>query len=1269
LRFRLIAPVLLVLVLTAAGFVETRLDLKRDARRNDNNRADIAATEVRNGVGQAADLVEGFRRFMLGHGQASVSNAEFVDLGTRWLNPVGLTAAAWVQEVPTPGGRQLRAELVTGASPLTARGVDLSHTPAMAAAIAEPRTLFRVTATSLTRVSDGRSGVFLVESAPRLARGVLDPGYVVLFVPASWLFTTVTASTQETSSRLQLRVGNASFGSLGGAAAVSSGFSTAGRRFDVLVPQKRVHGVAAVLPWLVLGGGLVLALLTATLAAIAQRRARAQREVERIFRLSLDLITVAGFDGLWKRVNPAFETLLGYTEREAVGQPYLDFVHPADHQASQEVVHRIVAGEPIVAFNNRMVCKDGTYRWIEWTATPVLKEGLLYGVGRDVTERRRSESEQTALRRVATLVAESVQPEDIFLAVAEEVARVLDVPVASVVRYDADDIVTECASFSMDEKPVSAVRQQWSLEGTGVLGLVHRTGDVARIDDYSGLEGELAAAARRNRLRSSVGAPIVVGGRIWGAMVVSSRDEPLPGGTEARLADFTELLATAIAGAESQEARSQLADEQAALRRVATLVAQGVPPEELFAAVTDEVGQLLPVGSAAMGRLDADGMFTTVAAWSPGAAAFPVGKRWIPEGKNALTMVFETGRPARLDNFAEASGPIGVAAREAGYRSAVGTPIVVEGHLWGVMTAASPAEEPLPLDIDARLSSFTDLVATAIANAESVEARGRLAEQQAALRRVATLVAEGVQPPDLFAVMAEEIARVCDIEATSVVRYESGGAASELANFHLGSPTGLFPVGVRMNIEGVNILRLVRDRSKAARIDDYASAHGEMAEIVRRSGIRSSVGVPIIVGGRVWGAMVGSTTDPEPLPEDTASRMSDFTELLATAIENSDSREALERLAEEQAALRRMATLVAQGVQPAEIFSAVSDEIARLFEVDVATVTRFEHDQAIVFVGVAKKVGDILPVGTRWAFEAFEHSAASQVFRTGCSARVQPSGGPVAATAANLEVICTVASPILVEGRLWGTVNLASKEQLPADAEERLENFGDLVATAIANAESKSELAASRRRIVAASDQTRRQIERDLHDGTQQRLVSLELGLRAAEAELPPDKPELRAELSRVAGGLAEAVEELRELSRGIHPAILSEGGLGPALRTLARRSGIPVELDTQIDQRLPERLEVAAYYVASEALTNATKHAHASIVRIGLAKQNGMLRLSIRDDGIGGVDPARGSGVVGLQDRVEALGGKITIDSTPGIGTSLVATLPVDDEAACTVE
>jgi signal transduction histidine kinase len=247
---------------------------------------------------------------------------------------------------------------------------------------------------------------------------------------------------------------------------------------------------------------------------------------------------------------------------------------------------------------------------------------------------------------------------------------------------------------------------------------------------------------------------------------------------------------------------------------------------------------------------------------------------------------------------------------------------------------------------------------------------------------------------------------------------------------------------------------------------------------------------------------------------------------------------------------------------------------------------------------------------------------------------------------------------------LWGVLFLHAKQTrgpFPRDAESRLTGFTELVATAIANAESRLELAASRRRIVTAADEARRRIERDLHDGTQQRLVSLGLAARTAETDVTAGRDDLRGELSRIAAGLADAVTDLQEFSRGIHPAALSERGLGPALRTLARRSAVPVDLEVSTSARCPEPVEIAAYYVASEALANAMKHALATRVEISLAVRDGSLLLSVRDDGVGGADPARGSGLAGLADRVEALGGSIQVRSAVGAGTHITVDLPLE--------
>jgi signal transduction histidine kinase len=376
------------------------------------------------------------------------------------------------------------------------------------------------------------------------------------------------------------------------------------------------------------------------------------------------------------------------------------------------------------------------------------------------------------------------------------------------------------------------------------------------------------------------------------------------------------------------------------------------------------------------------------------------------------------------------------------------------------------------------------------------------------------------------------------------------------------------------------------------------------------------------------------------------------------------SREELRLIIEEQAALRRVATLVAKGVAPAEVFAAVAEEVGSLLGAPSTRLLRYEPDGTASVVAAWSETDVDIPVGSRLPLDGDNIGGA--VLHTGHVARMdsfEDAQGSLAAHLRQFGVRSGVGAPIVVEDRLWGAMIADWKrpEPLPAGTESRLAEFTGLVATAIANAESRAELTASRARVVAAADETRRRLERDLHDGTQQRLVSLSLDLRTAEASVPSELTDLKAQLAQAAQGLTGAVDDLREISRGLHPAVLSRGGLGPALKTLARRSAVPVRLQIGTDRRLPDGVEAAAYYVVSEALTNAAKHARASAVQVDLEIDDTFLRLDIGDDGVGGADPARGSGLVGLKDRVEALGGTIAITSPVGGGTSLVVKLPVE--------
>jgi PAS domain S-box-containing protein len=769
LRRRQIAPIALVLGLTVAGFVIALALAEHGARRDAEHRAEVAAAEIADRVGQAVSLTESLRRFMVDAGGTGVTSAQFSRNAFGWLSPAGFPAAAWVERVPasrrqpyeqrtgqpivSPGAQHgllpagsrssyLPATLVSGFPPMSEAGIDLGGEPGMAAALARATRLHGVAATAPDGAVAGTRGLFLVAPAPNLIDEVLRPGYAVLFVPDATLRAAVDAPG------VQLAVGRATTRTPGGGETLRRTFRQAGQRFDVAVPQQSLQGSAGVLPWIILGTGLVLAGFAGALGLNAGRRAHAQDELDRIFHLSSDLIAVADLEGRFTRVNPAFERTLGYSGEELRSRPYVEFVHPDDRSRTLQAADALAQGQDLVEFENRYLRKDGAVRWLQWAARSAPGETVIYAAARDVTERK------------------------------------------------------------------------------------------------------------------------------------------------------------------------QLEVQQAALRRVATAVARGRSADEVFAATVAE----------------------------------------------------------------------------------------------------------------------------------------------------------------LHAVVAAD--------ATVLLRYEADGDVSVLATL---GDSG-FGAGSRHPLIGESVAVEVRRTARAARIADFEHVSGPIPERLRAHGLRSGVGAPIIVEGRLWGVMTCGWTDGPP----------------------------------------------------------------------------------------------------------------------------------------------------------------------PRDAEARAAQFTDLVGTAIANAESRAELLASRSRIVTTADQTRRRIERDLHDGAQQRLVTLTMKLRALEAD------GLNRDVEEIAAGLDEVLDDLRETARGLHPVMLTRGGLGPALKALGRRSPVPVELDVRTRERLPEPVEVAAYYVVAEALTNAAKHGRASLVRIEADVVDGDLRVTVRDDGVGGANPARGSGLVGLTDRVEALGGTLTLHSPPAGGTTVRIHLPL---------
>jgi signal transduction histidine kinase len=421
--------------------------------------------------------------------------------------------------------------------------------------------------------------------------------------------------------------------------------------------------------------------------------------------------------------------------------------------------------------------------------------------------------------------------------------------------------------------------------------------------------------------------------------------------------------------------------------------------------------------------------------------------------------------------------------------------------------------------------------------------------------------------------------------------------------------------------------------------------------------------------------LVGRGSGPEELAAGTLEEigrlvgadvmaLATFAELVATGIANARAREELRGFADEQAALRRVATLVARAASPEQVFAAVAAEVGRLLQVGYTVLSRYDPDGFATVVGGWARTDPGRPLAIGLQVRPEGRNIHSLVFETRRPARIDNYGdatGDLGDLARDWGYRSAVGVPIIVEGRMWGVMIAGSlSEPLASNTENRLSGFTGLVATAIANAQIQTALTVSRSRIVAADDTARRRLERNLHDGVQQHLIALSLQLREAQASVPPEATKLESQLDEVVDGLAHVLDELREIAHGIHPAGLSEGGLEQALATLTERSAVPVRLDIDCTVGVPEPIEVAAYYVVAESLANASKYADASQIDVRVRAAGAELRVIVRDDGRGGADLDGGSGLVGLRDRVEALGGWLWLRSPPGGGTEVGISLPL---------
>jgi PAS domain S-box-containing protein len=641
-----------------------------------------------------------------------------------------------------------------------------------------------------------------------------------------------------------------------------------------------------------------------------------ETELEEFFDLSIDPLSIIGFDGKFKRVNASFVRLLGYPRSELLSRTALDNLHPDDVEAVREALAQLAEGHDVVGYETRIVSADGAVHWLEWNTRSMPERGVLYSVARDTTERRRVEAElreaqrlleasrdelrvlaeeQVALRRVATLVAEVVPSRELFGAVAREVGTLFGADFSGLIGYEDDASVTTVATWAAAgaHPPVPT---RWVMQPGDAPTIIEVTREAARVDDWTSVPGAMAAFIRNELgVSSSVGCPIVVEGRLWGVLAVHSKQRrPLPPDTESRIAQFTDLVGTAIANAESRGRAHRLGEEQAALRVVATLVASAASPADVFVKVAEEAATLLGEIECALLRDEGNGTADTVAAWGAGISArFPVGSRVRADGDGVLAFVLREGRPRRIDDYAAVGESTAEGARDHGIGSAVGHPIVVGGGIWGAIVAARFGAEPCPPETESQIAGFADLVATAIANAESRAEVERLAGEQAALRRVATLVAEGASPSAVLDAVAAEMERALGADAAMLLRYEPDEEVTVVAR-RIPNLRAL-PPGTRVSHEGENVTAMVRRTGRPARIANYQLARGPIADLARAAegNVGSAVGAPIDVDGRLWGVIIASWGGERSLPGDTEERMAKFAQLLDTAIANADGRDKL----------------------------------------------------------------------------------------------------------------------------------------------------------------------------------------------------------------------------------------------------------------------------------------------------------------------------------------------------------------------------------------
>lgn len=853
-------------------------------------------------------------------------------------------------------------------------------------------------------------------------------------------------------------------------------------------------------------------------------------------------------------------------------------------------------------------------------------------------ELRALADKQAALRRVAELIARGAEEDQIYHAVSVEAAGIID-EATTLLRLDQADSCTVVGSSS--DPTAIGTHVGIAPDNDGLMSRIVRTRRPGRVESLTE-QPERPSDHVLAGLTSSVGVPIIVGDRLWGVLSAAATGRRLLTTAEQSLQQFGGLMAAAVANAEARGQLKDFADEQVALRRVAELAAHDAPTDQVLRAVAVEASGLAGVEFGMVLQYESPDGANRIVALNGAPDTFAVDMREPGAGDSSVRRVWHTRQVARVDDLGQMSGLWPRLAYERGFKASAGVPIVIHGALWGALIVCGRGG-PVPRHVEKHLSNFAELAATAISAAHARQELSMLADEQAALRRIAELAAREVPAEEILQAVTIEASALAGVDFSTLLHYEPDGSSVIVAV--AGAPDGI-TVGMRSPGTGDGATQRVWRTGKPARIDNLAEMSGVWPQLAHRHGFNTSAAVPVVIHGMLRGTLV-VVGRRQAFAHTIEKHLSDFADLAATALSAADARRSLRLLADEQAAVRRVAELVARSAPLDQIFDSVAAETSSLLDGVESSLLRCEPDGVAVVVA---STSSLTPAGLRLPVEPGPSGDLGGIEWAAVRAR-----SPVVTD------VGAIAVPVTVEGRGWGAlVVVAPGPSLPPGSKERLTPFAELTAVAIINAENRSRLTASRARVIATADESRRRVQRDVHDGAQQRLVHTIIVLKLARDAARAG--ELRTDLLDEALSNAErASKELRDIVRGILPASLTRGGLRSGLDSLLGDLALPVGLTVSVP-RLSPQIETTAYFIVAEAITNVVKHAHAHRATVDVTVDGPTLIIEVRDDGAGGADARKGTGLTGLLDRVEAANGTLTVTSRPGDGTAVRAVLPLDE-------